>query len=113
MPRRQYVESALRHVVDVWLRFFDEGKLYDAGLEDAICAAMFNLEGLLFEVLKGRNVKDVEPKPAPQAWIGQGPAPNTATEALRESARLMPMPSFRSPRPGLHPRYLCPLGSAS
>lgn len=50
-PREVYVQSMFRHFVDVW-------ELYNADQDDkleiALCALRFNVQGLLYEVLKGR-----------------------------------------------------------
>jgi len=50
IPKEQYLKSLLRHVMDVWKEM--SGIRTQDGLEEAICASMFNLEGLLYEVLK-------------------------------------------------------------
>jgi len=51
MPRQAYMDSLLRHVVELWT-------LYNAGIvsEDACSAVMFNVMGLLHEQLLGRDV---------------------------------------------------------
>lgn len=53
IPKDQYMKSLLRHVVDVWSEH--RGIKTSDGMENAICAAMFNLEGLLFEILKEKQ----------------------------------------------------------
>lgn len=49
IPSDAYMSSLWRHFMDVWLihRGHDPG----VSLEEAICAAMFNLEGYLHEAL--------------------------------------------------------------
>ena len=62
IPRRQYVKSLLRHDVDVWL--ITRGwatKATTQELEDALCAVLFNAQGLLHEVLLGRDVSENTP----------------------------------------------------
>jgi hypothetical protein len=50
IPIRQYMKSCFRHQMDIWKEL--HGHKTAEGLEEAICAAMFNLEGMLYEVLK-------------------------------------------------------------
>jgi|ERR1017187_4067391 hypothetical protein len=52
IPQIEYVKSLNRHVVDVNLHL--EGYQDEAreSLEDAICAVIFNANGLLYELLK-------------------------------------------------------------
>lgn len=65
IPEKDYVDSLLRHVWDIW--FWNSGD-YEEMTEDyetACCAAMFNTMGLLYEVLvkRGRiNRKDFSEK---------------------------------------------------
>lgn len=56
IPREAYLQSLLRHVVDVWLQH--EGHPTEAreGLADALCGILFNASGYLYEVLNGRDV---------------------------------------------------------
>lgn len=55
IPIDQYMKSLARHFMDVWKE--NHGISTVEGLEEAICAAMFNLEGMLFEVLKRKSEK--------------------------------------------------------
>lgn len=55
IPAESYVDSMYRHFMDVWL--FEQG-YYNDTLEDqetALCALMFNAQGLLFEILKDKE----------------------------------------------------------
>lgn len=64
IPREQYMKSLLRHVFDVWRKWRAQvasGKLF----EDACCAVMFNIMGLLHETL-ARRAAGVQP--APKEW---------------------------------------------
>ncbi len=56
IPRKQYVKSLLRHVVDVWLLWhgYSETATTD-DIEEALCACQFNVCGLLHEILIGRD----------------------------------------------------------
>ena len=56
MPKRVYLESLLRHVLDVWggVTWDDSVVLTPTGLEDALCAVIFNASGLLRAVLLER-----------------------------------------------------------
>jgi hypothetical protein len=58
IPKDAYVDSLLRHVVDVWKEH--KGLPAPDGMEEAICAAMFNLEGLLYEILKDKKRAESE-----------------------------------------------------
>lgn len=53
IPRSAYLASLYRHFIDVWKEC--SGIKTEDGLEQAICAAMFNLEGMLYELLKEKN----------------------------------------------------------
>lgn len=56
IPRSAYRKSLMRHVLDVWLH----GRGYvGKAIEDeqtALCAVIFNAQGLLLELLLGRDV---------------------------------------------------------
>ena len=52
IPVRVYLESLLRHVMDIWLYRLGFGKRAKESYEEALCAALFNIQGLLFEELK-------------------------------------------------------------
>lgn len=76
IPEDAYMKSLTRHFFEVW-RLWDEGtggKVW----EDALCAALFNIQGLLFESLragKGKSwTKDAVSVPAsdPGAMGGGG-----------------------------------------
>ena len=53
IPREAYMKSLARHYMDVWKEY--KGIKTAEGVEEAICAAMFNLEGMLYEILKGKK----------------------------------------------------------
>lgn len=53
MPIDQYMKSLFRHFMDIWKEH--RGIQTTEGLETAICAAMFNLEGMLFEILRNKE----------------------------------------------------------
>jgi hypothetical protein len=61
MPADAYMKSAFRHFMDWWAshRGF---KLGDPDLDDppeleALCALMFNVQGYMFEILKGQSTR--------------------------------------------------------
>jgi hypothetical protein len=56
IPQESYLKSLLRHVMDVWLCF--RGGQPRGSLEDALCATIFNSQGLLHEVLKEGECAD-------------------------------------------------------
>jgi len=50
IPKDAYIKSAWRHFLDWWK---EHRKLKSReGIEDALCAMMFNVMGYLFEILK-------------------------------------------------------------
>lgn len=51
IPKEQYVKSLFRHFMGVW-KWHRTGK---GDIEEALCALMFNAEGLLFELLRTRE----------------------------------------------------------
>lgn len=51
IPKNVYLDSAFRHFFEIW-----EGK---GDTEEAICALMFNCEGMLYEILKEKNRKSL------------------------------------------------------
>lgn len=50
IPKDAYMKSLLRHVIDLWLE--SEGYKSRDGIEDALCAIMFNSMGYLYELRK-------------------------------------------------------------
>ena len=55
IPKEEYVKSLYRHVNDIGLHFEGCGTEAEGDLENAICGALFNIQGLLFEVVKART----------------------------------------------------------
>lgn len=53
IPQDAYIKSAFRHFVD-WWKEHRKIKSQD-GIEEAICALLFNAMGYLYEVLKNKN----------------------------------------------------------
>ena len=51
IPKAAYMASAFRHFMDCWK--WHRGIACETTLEDALCALLFNVEGYLFELLKG------------------------------------------------------------
>lgn len=63
MARRDYFESLFRHFIDVWEEITNDKDQEttlnyedDRILQEALCAILFNAQGLLREVLLGRDV---------------------------------------------------------
>ncbi len=54
MPRRQYMKSLIRHVFDLWYLWRNAPSDTKA-IVTLLCAIRFNVNGLLFEILRGRN----------------------------------------------------------
>ena len=56
IPKEAYVKSLVRHVEDVKLHWDGyEEEAVDKEFESALCATLFNVQGLLFEVLKEKR----------------------------------------------------------
>lgn len=60
IPIKQYVKSLVRHTIDLWSVYRgnvrccpDDG--HKLGLVELCCAVMFNVQGLLFELLNGAD----------------------------------------------------------
>ena len=55
ITKDSYMDSLLRHQVDVWLHHRGCGEEAAEQLEEALCAMMFNVMGYLFEELKEKK----------------------------------------------------------
>ncbi len=53
MPKDAYIKSAFRHFIDVWKEH--RGFKGRDGLEEALCALLFNIQGYLYEYLKDQK----------------------------------------------------------
>lgn len=61
IPKDAYIKSAFRHFMDWWLEH--DGYESREGLEEALCALMFNVMGYLHEELKSPQVTAT-----PEVW---------------------------------------------
>lgn len=50
IPKKEYVKSLLRHVIDLWL--FNRGYKGRDTIEDALCGILFNVMGYMHELEK-------------------------------------------------------------
>lgn len=50
IPKDAYIKSAWRHFMDWWMEH--RGYKSREGIEDALCALLFNVQGYLYEILK-------------------------------------------------------------
>lgn len=64
IPKKQYVKSLVRHTIDLWSVWRgnkrtcpDDG--HELGLIELCCAVMFNVNGLLFELLREKDTDEV------------------------------------------------------
>lgn len=61
IPRDAYLSSLARHFLDLWLAHECGEAESREGIEEALCAILFNAQGYLHEVLKERR-GDIDPK---------------------------------------------------
>lgn len=52
IPVDAYMDSLLRHIMDLWLHHRGDGELAREDVGDALCACLFNVQGLLFEATR-------------------------------------------------------------
>ncbi len=57
MPKDDYIDSLLRHVMDVWLHHRGYPQQAEEDLKEALCAILFNAQGYLFTTL----LEEMEP----------------------------------------------------
>jgi len=57
IPKEAYIKSAWRHFLDVWMEH--RGIPSKDGLEEALCALMFNTMGYLYEILKDKESRPI------------------------------------------------------
>lgn len=55
IPKEQYIKSGFRHFLSWWKEH--RGFESEEGMEDAICALIFNAQGYLLETLKKNDTK--------------------------------------------------------
>jgi len=55
IPKTAYMKSMFRHFFDVWKEH--RGITTKDGMEEALCALLFNVQGYLLEYLKEKNSK--------------------------------------------------------
>ncbi len=53
IPKESAIDSGLRHVIDWWLEH--RGYESDAGIEDALCGVLFNVQSYLLTVLQEKE----------------------------------------------------------
>lgn len=52
IPKEAYVKSLIRHTIEAWQQWDGEVKGGDRVSQTTLCAIMFNVQGLLFEMLR-------------------------------------------------------------
>ena len=67
IPKSAYIKSMFRHFVEIWT--IHRGYKNESGLEDALCALFFNVQGYLHEYLKE---KLDTPEKGPSCFIDFG-----------------------------------------
>jgi len=60
MPDDVYLDSLLRHTMDVWLHQEGHEWFAEETLEEALCACLFNVQGYLHEILKKQETQEIE-----------------------------------------------------
>jgi len=63
IPRDQYIKSAFRHFVDLWLAHRGQGHLSRSDMHEALAGLFFNIQGYWHELLKEDNAP-----PPPRRW---------------------------------------------
>jgi len=58
IPLDAYIKSKMRHDMDLWFHHRGLSDKAREGLEDSLCAILFNVQGYLFEILKKKQKKD-------------------------------------------------------
>ena len=56
IPKEAYMKSMWRHFLDVWTHHRGFSKIAKESLEIALCGLLFNVMGMLFEVLKEKEL---------------------------------------------------------
>jgi hypothetical protein len=64
IPNEAYLDSLLRHVMDVWLHHRDYPEKATEDLKTALCAVLFNAQGYLFNTLL-EEMKEWKAVPSP------------------------------------------------
>ena len=55
IPLSAYMKSLFRHFMDVWMWQRTGKTITGESIEDALCAVKFNTQGMLFEILRGKQ----------------------------------------------------------
>lgn len=61
IPQEKYLKGLWRHLLHLWTRFRGfqvQDRMASEGIEEDLCAIMFNTQGMLFEVLKDKRKND-------------------------------------------------------
>lgn len=69
IPLDAYIKSAWRHFLDWWKEH--RGLKSREGLEEALCALLFNVMGYLYEILKRKEIKSIKEKIEKFAFEGE------------------------------------------
>ena len=72
IPQDAYCDSLMRHAIDAWARLLGLPSSDGTGIEDLLCAVIFNANGWLFEILTAKSGN--------REAIGNGPV-NSPTPA--------------------------------
>ncbi len=79
IPKSAYMKSMWRHFMDVWVLHRGGQPKSGADIEDALCAMLFNVQGMLHEVLKDKNVLGLQVRAPDRDWEGSCPGLFSAT----------------------------------
>lgn len=55
IPTQEYIDSLWRHMMDAWCHLKGQDQLMSSDYQEALCAMMFNIHGLLHEEMVGRT----------------------------------------------------------
>ena len=87
IPTEDYMDSLLRHVMDVWLHHRGYPEQAEEDLKEALCAILFNTQGILFNTL----LEGMEPQAAiPDYTIHSGTCPDCGGDHGTGHQRLCP-----------------------
>lgn len=93
IPRETYVKGMWRHFLHLWTRhrgFEVQDPMAAADIEEDLCALLFNVQGMLFEVLKDKRRPAAVVK---EIWPNNGLLAAKVESVMAEFERNFPQPA--------------------